>query len=219
MELEGIAPSAIRAFESSFQALASGSTGIIPEASIEPVPDLVEIDTTTGPTMEVSLKDASLSSLLEQTVMLKLNGGLGTGMGLDKAKSLLPVKGEETFLDLTAQQVLQKRRLVAGGAQNGKKAATVKFMLMNSFSTSHDTMAFLQAKYPSLAYEPGLEMMQNKVPKVDATTLEVSCHVDSSHVHSSTIWRDSGEFLLLLLLMSFRLFLCYLYNVLLQYLF
>jgi len=27
--------------------------------------------------------------------MLKLNGGLGTGMGLEKAKSLLPLKGEE----------------------------------------------------------------------------------------------------------------------------
>ena len=37
--------------------------------------------------------------------MLKLNGGLGTSMGLDKAKSLLPVKGDDSFLDLTAKQV------------------------------------------------------------------------------------------------------------------
>lgn len=37
--------------------------------------------------------------------MLKLNGGLGTSMGLDKAKSLLTVKGADTFLDLTAKQV------------------------------------------------------------------------------------------------------------------
>jgi len=37
--------------------------------------------------------------------MLKLNGGLGTGMGLDKAKSLLKVSGEDTFLDLIAKQV------------------------------------------------------------------------------------------------------------------
>lgn len=42
---------------------------------------------------------------LPQTVVLKLNGGLGTSMGLDKAKSLLPVKGEDSFLDLTAKQV------------------------------------------------------------------------------------------------------------------
>jgi UDP-N-acetylglucosamine pyrophosphorylase len=37
--------------------------------------------------------------------MLKLNGGLGTGMGLDKAKSLLKVTKEDTFLDLIAKQV------------------------------------------------------------------------------------------------------------------
>lgn len=34
-----------------------------------------------------------------------LQGGLGTSMGLDKAKSLLAVKGADTFLDLTAKQV------------------------------------------------------------------------------------------------------------------
>ena len=48
----------------------------------------------------------------------------------------------------------------------------VKFMLMNSFSTSKDTMEFLQAKYPALGGEEGLEMLQNKVPKLDAETLE-----------------------------------------------
>jgi UDP-N-acetylglucosamine pyrophosphorylase len=47
---------------------------------------------------------SSQSTLLLQ-VMLKLNGGLGTGMGLDKAKSLLPVTGADTFLDLIAKQV------------------------------------------------------------------------------------------------------------------
>ena len=34
-------------------------------------------------------------------------------------------------------------------------------------------MEFLQKGYPALAGETGLEMMQNKVPKIDATTLEV----------------------------------------------
>jgi hypothetical protein len=42
---------------------------------------------------------------VQETVVLKLNGGLGTSMGLDKAKSLLTVKGKDTFLDLTAKQV------------------------------------------------------------------------------------------------------------------
>ena len=157
MQAEGIAPSAISAFESTFTALASGATGLISEATITPVPDLAK---SAEFSMEVD------STLLQQTVMLKLNGGLGTGMGLDKAKSLLRVKGQDTFLDLTAKQVLQMRK------EYGFK---VKFMLMNSFSTSQDTNDFLQTKYPSLAYEEGLEMIQNKVPKLDATTLEVCC--------------------------------------------
>jgi len=109
-------------------------------------------------------KGAPDTSLLASTVVLKLNGGLGTGMGLDKAKSLLTVKGDDTFLDLTAKQVIKMRK------DYGFK---VKFMLMNSFSTSADTMDFLSGKYPALAGEEGLEMMQNKVPKLDATTYEV----------------------------------------------
>lgn len=159
MEAEGISPSAISAFESTFNSLVSGNTGMIPETTISPAPDLAKSD---------EFKDAPDASLLASTVVLKLNGGLGTGMGLDKAKSLLKVKGDDTFLDLTAKQVMQMRK------EYGFK---VKFMLMNSFSTSDDTMAFLKEKYPSLAGEDGLEMLQNKVPKLDAETLEVNISI------------------------------------------
>lgn len=154
MEKEGCPPSAISAFESTFNSLVSGDTGMIPEDTISPVPDLDRSDKlTTEPN----------TKLLAETVVLKLNGGLGTGMGLDKAKSLLKVKGEDTFLDMTAKQVIQMRE------EHGFK---VKFMLMNSFSTSNDTLAFFKEKYPGLAAEDGLEMMQNKVPKLNAETLE-----------------------------------------------
>ena len=102
-------------------------------------------------------------ALLKQTVVLKLNGGLGTGMGLDKAKSLLKVKGENTFLDFIAQQVEHLR--TTHGAQ-------IKFMLMNSFSTSEDTLALLAERAPALRAEEGLELLQNKAPKVDAATLQ-----------------------------------------------
>jgi UDP-N-acetylglucosamine pyrophosphorylase len=156
MEAEGIAASAVAAFESTFKALVSGDTGMIPESTLTPVPELVSSTSITG---EPDV------SLLANTVVLKLNGGLGTGMGLDKAKSLLKVKGDDTFLDLTAKQVIQMRK------DYGFK---VKFMLMNSFSTSDDTLAFFQEKYPALAAEEGLEMMQNKVPKLDATDHVVS---------------------------------------------
>ena len=156
MEKEGIAPSAISAFESTFNSLLSGNTGMIPEDTISAVPDLDRAE---------NLNNKPNAALLSETVVLKLNGGLGTGMGLDKAKSLLKVKGEDTFLDLTAKQVIQMRQ------EYGFK---VKFMLMNSFSTSEDTLAFFQEKYPALAGEEGLEMLQNKIPKIRADNLEVS---------------------------------------------
>ena len=81
-------------------------------------------------------------------------------MGLDKAKSLLQVKGNNTFLDLTAKQVISMRK---------EFGLNVKFMLMNSFNTSKDTLSFL-SKYPTIIGDPHLELMQNKVPKVDAKT-------------------------------------------------
>lgn len=49
-------------------------------------------------------------------------------------------------------------------------------MLMNSFSTSEDTLSFFEKKYPDLHAEDGLELMQNKVPKLDAKTFEVRLH-------------------------------------------
>ena len=152
---EGITDSAISAFESCFNSLVSGNDGIIPESSISPVHDL--FDTT-------SIASDPNPELLSQTVVLKLNGGLGTSMGLDKAKSLLEVKDGKTFLDLIAKQVIRTRE------ECGKH---VKFMLMNSYSTSEDTMAYLKSNYPDVAAEEGLELLQNKVPKLDAETFEV----------------------------------------------
>ena len=46
---------------------------------------------------------------LGSTVVIKLNGGLGTSMGMDRAKSLLPVRDGLTFLDIIARQVLAAR--------------------------------------------------------------------------------------------------------------
>lgn len=93
-------------------------------------------------------------------------------MGLDKAKSLLFVKGVNTFLDLTAKQVLSMRKTFK---------SPVKFMLMNSFNTSADTLAFL-SKYPSLVEDPNIELMQNKVPKVDKATMEPAVWALNPHL-------------------------------------
>lgn len=146
--LTGLSESAIAAFRHSYGELVSGSTGCIPEDTISGVTSLPTLDT------DIRGSIAQNPALLKQTVVLKLNGGLGTSMGLDKAKSLLSVKGTNSFLDLTAKQVLGMRKEFNVG---------VKFMLMNSFNTSKDTLDFFAEKYPSLAADPTLELMQNKV--------------------------------------------------------
>jgi len=86
-----------------------------------------------------------------------LNGGLGTGMGLDKAKSLLPVSEGNSFLDLIAKQVTFMKAKYEG--------VDLKFMLMNSFSTDADTKEAL-SKYKDLPTGDDLAFVQNKAPKI-----------------------------------------------------
>lgn len=155
MRAEKLSEAAIAAFKYSYLELIGGSSGMISESTIAPVASLSDLDT------DIKGKIAFDASLLEKVVVMKLNGGLGTSMGLDKAKSLLEVKGGNTFLDLTAKQVISMR---------DKYKSNIKFMLMNSFNTSSDTLNFLGPKYPSIMGE-GLELMQNKVPKVDKISL------------------------------------------------
>ena len=152
MQTVGLSEAAIHAFQASYAALRSGATGLIPESEIDPVRGLPRA---------ADLAEASAGRLLGETVVIKLNGGLGTGMGLEKAKSLLPVRGEDTFLDLIARQLRRLRERSAGVAP--------RFLLMNSFSTSEDTRAHLAAHHPELGDPAGVELMQNRVPKVLAS--------------------------------------------------
>lgn len=48
----------------------------------------------------------------------------------------------------------------------------MRFILMNSFSTSDDTKAYLSKEHSDLLAEEDVELVQNKSPKVDASTLE-----------------------------------------------
>ena len=154
MRAAGLSDACITAFRHNYAALVAGQTGQIPEASIQPVsalPRYEELPRTARPNIQ----------LLGQTVVLKLNGGLGTSMGLESPKSLLPVRDGETFLDLIARQILHLRRT---------HSVPLRFLLMNSFSTSAPTLAALR-KHPELGEPKGLELMQNFVPKVDLATL------------------------------------------------
>jgi UTP--glucose-1-phosphate uridylyltransferase len=153
MEAAGLSAAAINAFLFQYRKLELNESGLIPEDSISPIGSFSSIDDEPVPD--------DPSDLAAQTVVLKLNGGLGTGMGLEKAKSLLKVRDELTFLDIIARQFLHLRSAVA---------PELRLLLMNSFSTSGDTAAALTS-YPQLGDPKQLELMQNKVPKIEVKSL------------------------------------------------
>jgi len=157
MESAAVSEAAIRAFERNYQALLRNESGMISEESISPcesVPLLKEVSTD-GESFD--------SPLLAKTVVIKLNGGLGTSMGLKKAKSLLPVKGETTFLDIIANQIIHLRE---------ETGAKVRFLLMNSFSTTEDTLEHMETyKGEGLSGAESIELMQNQIPKIDIETM------------------------------------------------
>jgi len=85
----------------------------------------------------------SVRQMLDQLVVIKLNGGLGTSMGCSGPKSVIPVRNDLTFLDLTVQQIEYL---------NKTYDANVPLVLMNSFNTDEDTMKIIR-KYSGLKVE------------------------------------------------------------------
>lgn len=155
MRAAGIADAGITAFLAAVRKVAEGERGWLSETAIDPVASLPRLD-------DVPEDAFTGASLLEQLAIVKLNGGLGTSMGLETAKSLLPVKGKDSFLDFIARQVLHLRARTAGPEP--------AFYLMDSFNTQADTLAYLQ-RYPELGVGEPLDFLQNRVPKLEADTL------------------------------------------------
>ena len=103
MKAAGSNSAAIEAFSHYYRLCQQGETGIIPEDSIRPLLDPPRLDS-------VDVPEQAAHSALAQTVMMRLNGGLGTSMGLEGAKTLLPVREGKNFLDLIVEQVHSMRR-------------------------------------------------------------------------------------------------------------
>lgn len=142
-------------FQHFYRLLESGASGMIAEADIEPVE--------TPPALaDLAVDDVAVGAALAETVVIKLNGGLATSMGLDRAKALLPVKDGLSFLDVIARQILTAR------AAHG---VTLPLILMNSFRTRDDSLAALGA-YPALAVDGlALDVVQHREPKLLADDL------------------------------------------------
>lgn len=155
MRAAGVPEQAIAVFGHYYRLLASGGTGLLAETDLAPLESL--------PTLADLPDDpASAGEALSRTVVIKLNGGLGTSMGMEHAKSLLTVKDGSTFLDLIARQVLALRE---------RYDAVLPLLLMNSFSTREDTLAALDS-HPGLAVEGlPLDFLQSQEPKLRADDL------------------------------------------------
>jgi UTP--glucose-1-phosphate uridylyltransferase len=98
MAARGVPEIVIDSFRRHYLEFLQGATGHIPERDIAPVESLPD-----AAGLDPALAQAGRSAL-SQTVFLKLNGGLGTSMGLDRAKSLIEVRPRVNFLRILARQ-------------------------------------------------------------------------------------------------------------------
>jgi UTP--glucose-1-phosphate uridylyltransferase len=113
------------------------------------VPELPAVD-------ELESRGEAAGNAMERTVVLKLNGGLGTSMGMTGPKSLVEVKDGFTFLDIAARQVLWLREF---------EESRLPLVLMNSFYTREASLAALE-RHEGIGADVPLDFVQGRFPKI-----------------------------------------------------
>ncbi|HXF63464.1 MAG TPA: UTP--glucose-1-phosphate uridylyltransferase [Caldilineaceae bacterium] len=150
MQAAGLPALAIRIFEHYYNRLLEGATGYIDSREAGPVNGLPDYDDL-GDRYDQVGREA-----LARTVVLKLNGGLGTTMGMNGPKALLPVKNGLSFLDIILRQVLHLRQ---------ETGVRLPLVLMNSFNTHAETQTAL-AGYPTFHQDLPIDFVQHEHPKI-----------------------------------------------------
>jgi UTP--glucose-1-phosphate uridylyltransferase len=172
MRQAGVSDVAIETFSRYHERLSEGESGVLRESELEPVGDLPDAE-------RLPEDERGTTEALDRAVVLKLNGGLGTTMGMTRAKSLLEVKEGLTFLDVIARQVLALRERWSG---------RLPLVLMNSFHTRDDSLAALE-RYPDLSADVPPDLLQNKVPKLRADDLQPVSRPDNPELE----WAPPGH--------------------------
>jgi UTP--glucose-1-phosphate uridylyltransferase len=133
--------------------LGEQDAGLLPSEVLEPVANLPRLDELPEPSSDQA------RDVLDRLVIVKLNGGLGTSMGLSGPKSLLEVKPGASFLDVLARQVLALRE---------RHRARLPLVLMNSEVTRDPSLKALSC-YENLS-RAGLppDFLQGREPKIRA---------------------------------------------------
>ncbi len=151
---DGAGPEVLAAMRRRMEQLEDPQAGMLPGSELEPVPALPQLDELPG--------GDEVRGTLDRIAVVKLNGGLGTSMGLRIPKSLVEVKPGRSFLDIVALQVLDLR------ARHGVRLPLV---LMNSFSTREASLEAL-GRHDGIAADVPLDFLQSREPKLLADTLE-----------------------------------------------
>jgi len=141
---------AIQIFEKNFQKMTTGQSFVYESKDIEP---LIQTDAVLE---KGSIKPEELIIKANKVALIKLNGGLGTSMGLQGPKSQLVVKNGLNFLEITVKQIQNF---------NQKFQTNVPLIFMNSFNTNEVTEANLQRlKFDNLKLPHSFN--ENKSPKI-----------------------------------------------------
>ncbi len=149
----GAAPVELAALRRRLEQLAAPDAGQLPSDVLEPLDELPALDDLPTP------DDDAARELLDQLAVLKLNGGLGTSMGLSGPKSMLEVKPGHRFLDIIAVQVLALRRRHGG---------RLPLLLMNSQSTREPSLEALRRHDGLADQDVALDFLQGREPKIRA---------------------------------------------------
>ena len=156
-EAGGVHAAELAALRRRLRQLDEPEAGRLPGDVLEPLPDLPRVDELPEP------PPGQARDVLGRLVVVKLNGGLGTSMGLSGPKSLLEVKPGTSFLDVLATQVLALRE---------RHGARLPLVLMNSATTRGPSLDYLR-RYDGLRV-PGvpLDFLQGREPKIRADDLQ-----------------------------------------------
>ena len=155
-EAAGARPAELAALRRRLRQLGDPQAGLLPGEALQPLADLPRLEELPEP------PPGQAREVLDRLVVVKLNGGLGTSMGLEGPKSLIDVKLGTSFLDVLATQVLALR------ARHG---ARLPLVLMNSATTREPSLDALR-RYDGLR-TPGLplDFLQGREPKIRADDL------------------------------------------------
>ena len=150
-EVGGIHGAELAALRRRLRQLGEQDAGLLPSEILEPLANLPRLDELPEPS------PGQARDVLDRLVIVKLNGGLGTSMGLSGPKSLLEVKPGASFLDVLARQVLALRE---------RHSARLPLVLMNSAVTRDPSLKVLR-RYEQLSV-PGVppDFLQSREPKI-----------------------------------------------------